>query len=90
MTDFTVDFEIAALGRCGLGPLDILRMLTTEPARLFGREAQTGRVAVGQIADLVLLREDPWSNPAAFVQVAATIRAGRVSWRSLPSAEQVQ
>ncbi len=76
--------ELAQLSQTGLSTADLLRMLTTAPARRFGVEANLGRVAVGQIADLVVLAGDPEKDPRAFAQVAWTIQAGIIRFSAAP------
>jgi imidazolonepropionase-like amidohydrolase len=70
--------EFDGLQKSGLNAVDILRMLTTAPAARFGVQADKGRVAVGQLADLVVLEADPATDVAAFSKVLCTIRSGRV------------
>lgn len=65
-----------ALGRlvsAGLDPAVAARAASTTPARLLGREAGLGRVAVGRVADLVLL-DAGWVPQLSMVQ-------GRVGYR---------
>ncbi len=59
---------------------DILRSLTTAPAKRFGYAARKGRIDKGMDADLVLLDQDPAGNATAFARVRTTIRAGRIIW----------
>ena len=78
MTDYTTADEFTYLQRAGLSQMDILRMLTTAPAARLKVQREKGRVAVGALADLVILASDPASDPAAFSNVQATIRSGQV------------
>lgn len=59
---------------------DILRSLTTAPAKRFGYAAHKGQIAKDMDADLVLLDRDPANDATAFAQVRTTIRAGRIIW----------
>ena len=79
--DYAIEDELRALAGAGLGPRDVLRMLTAAPALRFGVEAETGSVSVGRAADLVLLEADPITDVLALTKVAATIRGGRVLYR---------
>jgi imidazolonepropionase-like amidohydrolase len=81
MTDYTTQDEFEALGRSGLTWQDILRMLTTAPAARFHVDAEKGRVAVGQRADLVLLGSDPASRVLNFSDVRLTLRGGRILYQ---------
>jgi len=82
LTDYpllTREFEL--LARAGLTFDPILAALTTAPAARFGFSATTGRVAVGQDADLVVLKGDPARDVKAFSNVALTLRSGHTLYR---------
>jgi imidazolonepropionase-like amidohydrolase len=79
MADYDTEGEFRALGESGLGWKENLRMLTSAPAQRFGA-TDKGVIAPGKTADLVLLDEDPASDPRAFARVRATVRGGRVLW----------
>lgn len=74
--------ELAAFVACGLSELDALRTATLAPARFLGL-ADSGRIAPGARADLVLLRGDPLASIGNTRTVAGVALAGR--W--LPGAE---
>ena len=63
----------------------MLASLTTAPALRFGQAARRGRLAPGQAADLVLLGSDPAIDAAAFADVRATVRGGRVVYSRAPA-----
>ncbi|MFI5866392.1 amidohydrolase family protein [Streptomyces sp. NPDC051546] len=77
---FSLHDEFDHLAEAGLGPLTILRMTTTEPARFLGEEGAFGRIAAGLPADLVLLDEDPLRHHTALRKIAGVLRDG--SWWS--------
>jgi imidazolonepropionase-like amidohydrolase len=82
LTDYpllTREFEL--LARAGLTFDQILAALATAPAVRFGFAATTGRVAVGQDADLVVLSGDPTRDIRAFSRVALTLRLGNILYR---------
>jgi len=81
MTDYTTEGEFAALEKCGLSPMDILAMLTTNPASRFGVSGVKGVVRPGKFADLTILDADPAQDPLAFSKVRMTIRSGRVIYQ---------
>ena len=81
MQDYTTQDEFAALAKCGLSPMDMLAMLTTNPASRFGVSNIKGTVSAGKLADLTILDADPAQNPAAFSQVRMTIRSGSVIYQ---------
>ncbi len=53
-------------------------MLTMAPAHRFGQDKQTGQIAVGFDADLVLLKGDPAADVQNFDRVVLTLRQGKV------------
>jgi len=81
MTDYSTEDEFAALAKCGLTPMDILAMLTTNPASRFGVSNAKGTVTVGKLADLTVLDADPAQDSTAFSKVRMTIRSGRVIYQ---------
>jgi len=58
--------ELALLRDAGLSPLAVLQSATLTPARVFGPADRYGRLAAGYSADLVLLRDNPLTNPSAY------------------------
>ena len=83
MTDYSTTDEFTYLQRSGLSQMDILRMLTLAPATRFGVAADCGdqckgTIHPGALADLTILASDPATDPAAFSNVAATVRTGRL------------
>lgn len=76
MRDHDTERELELMQRAGLGFADILATLTVNPARRFTGEA--GIVEPGTPGDVVLFARDPAPDPAAFAEVAYTVRAGRV------------
>ena len=81
MRDYATQDEFAALGKCGLSSMDILAMLTTNPANRFGVSNIKGTVTVGKLADLTILDADPGNDVMAFSQVRMTIRSGKVIYQ---------
>ena len=81
MTDYSTTDEFRYLAASGLSATDVLRMLTTAPAARFHVTGDEGRVAPGQLADLVLLAADPATDPTAFGNVLTTIRGGRILYQ---------
>jgi imidazolonepropionase-like amidohydrolase len=74
--------ELRLMADAGLDWRAILASLTTAPAARYGFATRKGRVAAGMDADLVVLNSDPALDPAAFADVHATIRGGRVLYRA--------
>lgn len=71
-----VDLAYALLLEAGLPPLAALSVLTLGGARLLGLEADTGRVAPGFRADLVVLGSDPLASSGALRDVKALLIGG--------------
>jgi imidazolonepropionase-like amidohydrolase len=51
--------ELELYGEAGFTPEEALAAATIEPARLVGADAETGSIAVGKVADLLLVDGDP-------------------------------
>lgn len=73
----TLHRELALLVEAGMSPLDALRAATIEPARWFG-DTLGGRLAVGAVADLVLVDGDPTVDITRTAHIRAVIMDGRV------------
>ena len=80
--------ELALFVRAGVSPADALRMATIVPARVLGRQRQSGSIAVGKTADLVVVDGDPLARIADIGRVVATVRRG-VVFASRPLYESV-
>jgi imidazolonepropionase-like amidohydrolase len=84
MTDFDPTDEYVYMQKAGLSYAGILAALTTAPSARFGAGSRTGRLAPGLDADVVVLEGDPARDIRALGRVRATLRAGRVLYRSTP------
>ncbi len=62
--------------RSGLPVPLVLRMVTAVAADALGLGADLGRIAPGRVADLLLVRGDPLTDPRALRAVAAVYRGG--------------
>lgn len=80
-SDYDPSAEYALMAEAGLSTRQILASLTTAPAERFGHSNDTGRIAPGLAADLVVLRRNPVEDVHAFAAVRYTIRAGRIIYR---------
>jgi imidazolonepropionase-like amidohydrolase len=74
---FGLHSELELLVQAGLTPFEALRVATLEPARFLGRLDSLGTVAVGKLADLVLLDADPLRDIRNTRRVAAVVLDGR-------------
>jgi imidazolonepropionase-like amidohydrolase len=70
--------EAELLAEAGLSARGALAASTTTPARMCGLERETGRVAAGLSADLLVLDADPTLDIAALRTVRAVVSRGRV------------
>jgi imidazolonepropionase-like amidohydrolase len=78
---FDTSEEFKWMSRGGMSYQQILASLTTNPARRFGFDQHSGRIAKGYDADLVVLRSDPAHDATAFAEVQYTIRGGSVIYK---------
>ena len=75
---FSLHDELALLVSVGFTPLEALRAATLEPARFLGATDSLGTVAVGKLADLVLLSADPLADIENVRRVDVVIADGRL------------
>jgi imidazolonepropionase-like amidohydrolase len=79
---FCVHDELAAMVSGGMTPLAALQTATVNPARYFGREKTFGTIAMGKLADLVLLDANPIDAIDNVRRIRAVVTAGRLLDRS--------
>jgi hypothetical protein len=70
--------ELALLVRGGLTPAQALRAATIVPATVMKKDKQSGSVAVGKAADLVVVDGDPLQRIGDIGNVVSTMRGGVV------------
>jgi imidazolonepropionase-like amidohydrolase len=75
---FCIHDELEVLVRGGMTPLAALQAATVNPARFFGLEVTSGRVAPGHRADLVLLEGNPLTDIDSVRRIRAVVLGGRV------------
>ena len=75
---FDTSEEFVWMSRAGMSFQQILASLTTNPAQRFGYSNNSGRIAIGMDADLVVLSADPEQDATAFSKVRRTIRSGKI------------
>jgi hypothetical protein len=71
-----LDHELELFVRGGLSPADALRDATIVPARAMKLEKKTGSIAVGKMADLVVVDGDPLAAIGDIKKVVTTVRGG--------------
>lgn len=64
--------------QAGIPAWAVLRMATSDAARILGMDHRTGRIAPGYEADAVFLEADPRRDMAAMRQVAAVLNDGEL------------
>lgn len=70
--------EMSLMESAGLTPLEVLRAATVHGARALGREAELGRIAPGELADLVILDADPLARAANLSRIHRVVKDGQV------------
>ena len=60
----------------GFTPEKAVQIMTLNGARILGIDAETGSVAVGKAADLMIVRGDPIATPSAIYDVVTVFRDG--------------
>jgi imidazolonepropionase-like amidohydrolase len=68
--------ELALYQQAGLTPLEVIQTATINPAIFAGIAAQTGSIAVGKTADLILLDHNPLLDLASMREPEAVVLAG--------------
>ena len=82
MADYDPSDEYSLMSEAGMSFRDILTSLTINPAALFGYK-NTGTIAPGMDADMVVLNQDPAADVRNFASVAYTIHKGRIIYKAL-------
>jgi imidazolonepropionase-like amidohydrolase len=75
---FGLHEELALLVQGGMSPFDALSAATIEPARYFGLLDSMGTIAVGKLADLVLLAGNPLHDIRQTRRIVAVVANGRL------------
>jgi imidazolonepropionase-like amidohydrolase len=70
--------EMELMTRAGLTPLQVLRSATVNGAKVMGLERDAGVIAVGRLADLVVLDADPLEDIGNASRIHRVIKDGRV------------
>jgi hypothetical protein len=70
--------EMRALAAAGLSGDQVLKATSGHPASILGLDDHIGRIAVGAIADLVLVSGDPLARVADAMNIVAVVRNGRL------------
>jgi imidazolonepropionase-like amidohydrolase len=74
---FSTHRELQSLVAAGLTPFEALQTGTVNVAKYFGTEKESGTIAAGKRADLLLLDEDPRASIANTQKIAGVMLNGR-------------
>ncbi|WP_029090147.1 amidohydrolase family protein [Brevibacterium album] len=69
---------IAGAFERGMGPMEVLRSLTSHPAEAYGIAEEVGTLEVGKVADVVLLDRNPLEDHTAYADVSEVFKEGRL------------
>lgn len=75
---FSLHDELQLLVDAGLTPIEALRAATLAPAEYLATRDSMGTIAVGNVADMVLLLSNPLSDIGATREIEAVVLRGRV------------
>jgi imidazolonepropionase-like amidohydrolase len=73
---FTLQRELQLFVKGGLSPIDAIRDATIVPARVMKADGQTGSIAKGKRADLVVIDGDPLARIGDVEKTVMTFQAG--------------
>ena len=79
---FALHDELALFVKAGLSPEAALAAATVSPARYFGAMDSLGTIAVGKLADMVLLDADPLTDIRNTRRIRAVVLNGRLLERT--------
>ena len=82
--------ELALLVAAGLTPRDALWSATVGPSQFAGLDSSVGRLAAGQVADLVILDGDPLVDISNTRRIHSVVQAGHVFDRAALNAMLVR
>ena len=73
---YSLHQEFDELEKAGLSPLQVLQMATINGAEFLGKDEDLGTVAVGKMANLVILKENPLESVQNLHSIDAVIING--------------
>jgi Amidohydrolase family len=79
---FFLHEELVALVEAGVTPLQALQAATVNPARMLKREDDFGSIAMGKLADLVLLEANPLEDIRNTQRIAGVVIGGKLLRRN--------
>jgi imidazolonepropionase-like amidohydrolase len=70
--------ELEDLCKTGLSPRECIAAATSVSAEIVGMEREVGTIEPGKLADLVVLKNDPWKDISAVRQVDFVMKGGEM------------
>lgn len=77
LAGFTLQRELVLYAQAGIPVMDVLRMASLDCAKLMGVAHQTGSIAVGKRADLLLVEGDPTQDLSRLRNLALVVKGDR-------------
>ena len=77
LTGFLLHRELALYVEAGIPAARVLRMATYDAARTMKRDGQSGSIAPGKVADMILIDGDPARDIADLARLEVVIKSGR-------------
>jgi len=78
LSGYTLHHELELYVRAGIAPAEVLRMATLTPALVMGVNKDSGVIAAGKLADLILVDGDPSKDIRDLERIATVIKGGIV------------
>jgi hypothetical protein len=78
---FGIHDELEELVKAGLSPYEALRTATVNPAEYFGLSSDYGTIAIGKVADMVILNSNPLQEISNTANINAVIYNGKLYTR---------
>jgi hypothetical protein len=78
LAGYTLHHELELYVRAGIPPAEVLRMATWTPALVMGVDKDRGVIALGKLADMILVEGDPTKNIRDINNITTVIKSGKV------------
>jgi imidazolonepropionase-like amidohydrolase len=78
LAGYTLHHELELYVRAGIPPAEVLRMATWTPALVMGVNKDRGVIALGKLADMILVDGDPTKNIQDINKITTVIKGGKV------------
>jgi cytosine/adenosine deaminase-related metal-dependent hydrolase len=75
---FALHRELELYAEAGIPPSDVLRIATIGAARVMKRDTESGSIAPGKLADLILVEGDPMRRMSDIRRVSLVVKDGRL------------